>query len=173
MNILKDIECPKCQNSGFYINSLGVYIVCPVCRDSRAVRILKDNLFKLLLRLFKLSSDALNKINWASEDTIRFERLYNVELEGKIEERQEMPFESYEQVFENGNEVLKNKIAYKIITSYITGYTERKELVGTALEVLTGSQDLLVIAEQTHNNATLGKDTREIFYQALNEASKN
>jgi hypothetical protein len=165
--------CYKCQNEGWTINSLGVYIDCPVCRDSRLIRILKDNLFKLSVKLFKFFSDSLNKINWASEDTLRFERLYNVELEGKVETRQELPFENYEEVFEKGNEVLKNKIAYKIISNYVTGYTERKELVGTSLEVLTGSQALLPLAEATHNNSMLGKDTRDQFYQALNEASKN
>jgi hypothetical protein len=166
-------ECYRCSNEGWCINTLGVYINCPVCHDNRLVRILKNNLFKLLVRLFKTSSDLLNKINWASPDTIRFERLYNVELEGKIEARQELPFNSYEEVFENANPVLKNKYAYKIVSSYVVGYTESVNLVGTALEVLTGSQDLLALATKTHHEAQLGKDTSNEFYQALSEASKN
>lgn len=173
MNILKDVECFKCQNSGFYINTLGVYINCPVCHDSKLIRILKDNIFKLSLKLFKLSSDLLNKINWVSEDKLKLERLYNVELAGQVEVAQALPFESTEEVFEKANDVLKNKYAYKIISSYVAGYTERKELVGTALEVLTGSQDLLSLAEKTHNSSLLGKDTTNEFWRAVDESSKN
>ncbi len=166
-------ECYKCLESGFYINSLGVYIVCPVCYDSRLVRILKDKVFKLLVILFKLSSDLLNKINWASEDTLRFERLYNVGLGRKLEERQEMPFESYEEALKTGNEVFKSKLAFKILSNYVLGYTEHRELVGMALEVLTGSQELLSLAEQTHyNSVILGKNTIDQFYLTLNENIK-
>ena len=73
-------NCYKCEREGWVINSLGTYIVCPVCHDNRLIRILKDNLFKLLVCLFKFFSDSLSKINWASDDTLKFERLYNVEL---------------------------------------------------------------------------------------------
>jgi hypothetical protein len=165
-------ECYRCKNEGWTINSLGTYIVCPVCKDSKLIRILKTSIFNLILKLFKLSSDYLNKINWASNDVIRFERLYNVELEGKIEQRQEMPFENYKQAFEKGNEVFKNKLAYKLISEYVFGYTVKQELVGMALEALTGSQSLLALAEKTHNSAVLGKDTSAEFYQALNENLK-
>ena len=166
-------NCYRCENEGWCINSLGVYITCPVCHDNRVVRVLKAFSFKLALKLFNHSSDLLSKINWASEDVLRFERLYKVELEGKIEVAQELPFKSYEEVFSTGNEVLKNKIAHKIISSYVTGYTERKELVETSLEVLTGSRNLVSLADTTHYNSILGKDTTNEFYQALNEASKN
>lgn len=166
-------ECFKCLNTGFYVNTLGVYINCPVCHDSRLIRIVKDNIFKLLVKLFKVSSDSLNKINWASEDTIRFARFYNVELLGKVEQRQELPFESYEQVFETANEVLKNKVAYKIVSNYVSGYTEREELVAAALEVLTGSKSLLPMAVTTHNSYSLGKDITGPFWNALNESLKN
>jgi hypothetical protein len=166
-------ECYRCKSEGWAINSLGTYIICPVCHDSRLIRILKQNGFNLILKLFKLSSDYLKKINWASDETLHFQRLYNVELEGTIEVAQKLPFENYEQLFETGNEVLKNKYAYKIVSNYVTGYTERPELVGTALEVLTGSQDLLSLAEKTHSNALLGKDTANEFWKAVDEVRKN
>jgi len=166
-------ECYRCSNEGWVINSLGTYINCPVCHDSRLIRILKANVFKLLVCLFKFFSDSLNKINWTSEEILRFERFYNVELEGKIEQRQELPFNSYDELFKTGNTVLKNKYAYKIISSYVVGYTESITLVGTALEVLTGSQDLLPLAEKTHNNAVMGKDTANEFWKAVDEVVKN
>ena len=163
-------ECFRCKNEGWAINTLGVYIVCPVCHDSKLIRILKDSIFNLILNLFKTSSDYLNKINWASEDKLKLERLYNVELGGSVETAQKLPFESYEEVFEKANDVLKNKYAYKIISNYVVGYTERKELVGTALEVLTGSQDLLPLAEKTHNNAVMGKGDANEFWTAVDSA---
>lgn len=166
-------DCYRCQNEGWVINTLGTFITCPVCHDSRVIRIVKDSFFKFSLSLFKFSSDLLTKINWASEDILKLERLYNVELDGKIETRQELPFKSYDELFKTGNEVLKNKYAYKIISSYVMGYSESVTSVGTALEVLTGSQNLLNLAIQTHGNAQLGKDTSDKFYQALNEALKN
>jgi hypothetical protein len=169
MNLFKyDPECYRCKNEGWVINSLGTYINCPVCHDSKIIRILKENIFKLIVKLFKLSSDYLKKLNWASEKTIHFQRLYNVELSGHVEERQELPFENYSEAFEKGNSVFKNKLSYKILSEYVYGYTVQKELVGLALETLTGSQDLLPMAENTHNNALLGRDTSEIFYTNLN-----
>src|SRR5579859_3750456 len=169
-------ECYKCYNEGWIINSLGVYINCPVCHDSRLIRILKDNIFKLLLKLFKLSSDSLNKINWASEQTIKFERLYNVELEGRIEKAKELPFESYEQAFEKGNFALKNKIAYKLISDYAVGYTVNLDLLRLAIKELVISEKVETVCvslEQTHSAALMGKDKSEEFYKELNDNLKN
>ena len=169
-------ECYRCKQEGWIINTLGVYITCPVCRDSRLIRILKDNLFKLILSLFKLFSDLLNKINWASSDTIRFARLYNVELEGKIEKAQPLPFENYEIAFEKGNEVFKNKISQKLIGDYLVGYTVNLDLVRLAVKELVIPEKVEVVClslEQAHNAALLGKDKSEEFYKELNDNLKN
>lgn len=168
-------ECYRCKNEGWTINSLGVYINCPVCHDSRAIRILKDNLFKLTLKLFKLFSDLLNKINWASEQTIHFERLYNVELEGKVERSEKLPFDNYTEVFENGNEVLKNKIAIKIISDYVVGYTVNLDLVRLSIKELVISEKvetLCVSIANAHSAALIGKDKSEDFYKELNDNLK-
>jgi hypothetical protein len=53
------------------------------------------------------------------------------------------------------------------------GYTERQELVAASLKVLTGSQDLLKLATETHNSAMAGKDGSNEFWKALDETVKN
>jgi hypothetical protein len=162
-------NCYRCEREGWCINSLGTYIQCPVCHDNKLIRILKDNVFNLILKLFKFSSNHLKYINWVSDDKLKLERLYNIELAGEVQVARKLPFESYQEVFEKGNDVIRNKYAYKIVSSYVTGYTEPKELIGTALEVLTGSQDLLSLAEKTHNSSLLGRDTTNEFWKAVDE----
>src|SRR5579864_430448 len=169
-------ECYRCQNEGCVINTLGVYIDCPVCRDSRLVRILKQTTFNLILKLFKISSDYLKKLNWASEQEIRFARIYNVELEGKIEKAQKPPFESYETVFETGNTVFKNKVAYKLIGDYLVGYTVNLDLLRLAIKELVIPEKIEAVCvslEQAHGAALMGKDRSEDFYKELNNNLKN
>ena len=172
MNILKyNPECFRCKNEGWVINTLGVYISCPICHNSRLVRILKENIFNFTLKLFKLFSDYLKSINWASDTTLSFARLYNVETAGKIEYRQDMPFENYQEVFKNGNFALRNKIAYKLLSDYAVGYTVAPELVRlciTELVNLKAVEDMVVLAQSTHGAALLGKDKSEEFYRAIN-----
>jgi hypothetical protein len=169
-------ECYRCKNEGWVINTLGVYITCPVCHNSRLIRILKQTTFNLILELFKFSSDYLKKINWASSETLHFQRLYNVELEGKIEKRQPLPFENYEVAFETGNEVFKNKISYKLISEYVVGYTVNLDLLRLAVKELVVPEKVETICvslEQAHGAALLGKDRSQEFYKELNDNLKN
>lgn len=169
----KDPECYKCYRAGWVINSIGNYVVCPVCKDNRAIRILKEFTFNTLVFLFHKASDSLSTVNWVSQDTLMWTRTYNVETKGHFETAEEPPFESYEEVFNSGNEVLQNKFAHKILASYLSGYSEALPNVETSLKTLLENQnyfeELYALAKETHNNATFGKDTVDTFYNRLQE----
>jgi hypothetical protein len=174
MNIFKrDPDCFKCHTAGFIINSIGNYVTCPVCKDSKIIRNAKQYVFNILLKLFHFTSDSLESLNWVSEESLRFERLYKIDTKGHFEIAEEPPFQSYDEVFKNSNDILKNKFAHKIVSSYLSGYSESLTHVETSLKTLLENQDyfdeLYALAKETHNNSCLGKDTIDAFYNRLQE----
>jgi hypothetical protein len=172
-NFKLDPECYKCGNTGWIIDTIGLYVICPICKDSVTIRNIKQYVFNILLKFFRVASDSLDFLNWASEDTLREERLYKVETKGHFEVAEEPAFQSYEEVFNSGNEILKNKYAHKILSNYLYGSSENTTNIETAIKILLEELDhfseMYDLAKRTHTNATLGKDTSDEFYNRLQE----
>ena len=145
MTLLKyDPLCYKCRNDGeVFGNSFAEYQTCPVCKNNRLVRIVKNFAYRNTLKLFGVLYDTLSNINWVSEEMLEFHRLHNKNI--------------------------KTRVAKKIVSDYASGYAVEEEKVLSALEALVGKkyQDFFTQAKKSHFNAFQTNEMEKDFAETL------
>lgn len=144
MNLKFDPLCYKCRNDGeIFGNTFAEYVVCPVCKNNKVIRIAKNFTYRIVLKAFGFLYDTLSNINWVSEEMLEFHRLHNKNI--------------------------KARVAKKIVFDYASGYAVEEEKVLSALEALFGkqSQDYFTLAKKSHFNAFQTNEIEKDFAETL------
>lgn len=147
MNIFKyDPDCYSCHNEGWVIGSSFKELkTCPVCKNNRFTRIVKQVAYNLVFTVFGVIYDALEAINWVDENTLEFHRLHNKEA--------------------------KYRVARKTLIEYASGYDVNRTLFNSSLATIAGknNKDFLSIVERAHFKATGTHETDLEFVKLLDE----